>query len=74
MHREHSSAGNKAVFKWLMIGLLVAAGGLFLADHWVHVPQFLPYALLALCPLMHLFGHGGHGAHKHDKADTNPGR
>jgi fatty acid desaturase len=65
-HEEHTQAergGRSPAFKWIAIGLLVAAAALFIADHWVHVPQFLPYLLIALCPLMHLFGHGKHGHH-----------
>ena len=35
-------------------------------EHRAHVIAFLPWALLALCPLMHLFMHGGHdhGGHR----------
>jgi hypothetical protein len=38
--------------------------------HRAHVIQFLPWMLLALCPLMHLFMHGGHdrGGHRSDRA------
>jgi len=33
-----------------------------LREHWGHALGLLPYALLLLCPLMHLFhGHGRHG-------------
>jgi hypothetical protein len=35
------------------------------AEHEVHILGALPYLLLLLCPLMHLFMHGGHGGHKH---------
>lgn len=38
-------------------------------EHEVHILNALPYLLLLLCPLMHLFmhggGHGGHGGHEH---------
>ncbi|HKO88781.1 MAG TPA: DUF2933 domain-containing protein [Burkholderiales bacterium] len=66
MAHEHAHGDTpprrSATFKWLAIGLLVVAAILFIAQHWVHVPRFLPYLLIALCPLMHLFhGHGGHG-------------
>lgn len=77
MHPHHVPApGRKPVFKWIMIGLLALAASLFIADHWVHVPQFLPYLLIALCPLMHIFGHGRHGhhgAHQSDKTDGEQG-
>lgn len=31
------------------------------AEHRAHLVRYLPWALLALCPLMHLFMHRGHG-------------
>jgi hypothetical protein len=34
------------------------------------VVQFLPFALLLACPLLHMFhGHGGHGGHKDKKGN-----
>ncbi len=39
-------------------------GALFLATaHPEHAWGYLPYALLLLCPILHLFGHRGHGGH-----------
>ena len=38
--------------------------GYFLWVHQAHVLQYLPFALLLLCPLMHLFGGHRHG-HNH---------
>lgn len=72
--RDGPPAPTRQPYKWLIIGTLLIAAGLFVADHWVHIPRFLPYLLIALCPLMHLFGHGGHrhGAHGHNPArDTS---
>jgi hypothetical protein len=67
---EGPAAKKSPVLKWAAVGLLVAAAALFVAQHWVHVPQFLPYLLLALCPLMHLFhGHGGHGGGRNKDHD-----
>ena len=41
-----------------------------LGEHKVHILGALPYLLLLLCPLMHLFMHGGgHGHHDHDKKE-----
>jgi hypothetical protein len=45
------------------VGIAVAA--LLLVQHWVHIPQLLPYLVLLACPLMHLFMHKGHGGHAH---------
>lgn len=48
---------------------LVLAGGYFLwTEHQAHLLAALPYLVLLLCPLMHLFMHGGHGGH--GKGDT----
>ena len=33
------------------------------AEHRAHLLGVLPYALLLLCPLVHILGHGRHGAH-----------
>lgn len=51
-------------------GLIAAAAYFVLTEHRAHFIEALPYLILLLCPLMHLFmhhGHGGHGAHSsHD--------
>jgi len=31
-------------------------------EHKAHILGILPYGLLLLCPLLHLFMHGGHGS------------
>ena len=50
----------------LMLGLL-AIGGIFLiVEHLPHVVSGLPYVLLLLCPLIHLFMHRGHGVGHRD--------
>jgi len=60
----------------LMLGLL-AIGGIFLiVEHLPHVAYGLPYVLLLLCPLIHLFMHRGHGVghrddHLHSGEDKN---
>ncbi|UTO04649.1 DUF2933 domain-containing protein [Moraxella sp. FZLJ2107] len=42
--------------------LLVLAAAAFAVIAFAK-PALLPFALLMLCPLMHLFMHGGHGTH-----------
>ena len=32
-------------------------------EHKAHILGALPFMLLLLCPLLHLFMHGGHGGH-----------
>jgi len=36
---------------------------LLFTEHRAHVLGFLPFGLLLLCPLLHLFHHGGHESH-----------
>ncbi|QBY55799.1 DUF2933 domain-containing protein [Cupriavidus oxalaticus] len=59
--------------KLVTIGFLLVIGYFLWTEHRAHVIQFLPFLLLAACPLMHLFmhhGHGhGHGGHE-DSSDT----
>lgn len=40
-----------------------------LTEHRAHVLGVLPFVLVLLCPLMHLF-HGGHGAHRQQHGDA----
>ena len=47
----------------VLLGFFVAAGYFLWTEHRAHVIAFLPWAILALCPLMHLFMHRGHGSH-----------
>ncbi|MCQ3972071.1 MAG: hypothetical protein DPW09_01350 [Anaerolineae bacterium] len=44
-----------------VVAFLAIAAFYLVMEHTAHVFSFLPYALLLLCPLMHLFMHGGHG-------------
>jgi hypothetical protein len=47
----------------------IAAGGYFLwTEHQAHLLGALPYLILLLCPLMHIFMHRGHGGHGGDNS------
>ena len=50
------------------IGFLLIIAFFLITEHTAHVFGVLPYLLLLLCPLLHLFMHGGHGDHA-DHAD-----
>lgn len=50
------------------LGLIGAASYFLLIEHRQHLTQWLPFLILALCPLMHIFMHGGHGGHEHEDA------
>lgn len=53
--------------------LIGAASYFLLIEHRQHLYEWLPFLIIALCPLMHIFmhrGHGGHGGHDdHGKSD-----
>jgi hypothetical protein len=57
-----------------LLGFLAIAGFFLFTEHQAHVPGALPFVLLALCPLLHLFGHGhgGHGKHGHSGRVDKP--
>ena len=50
--------------KLVLIGFGVVGGVLLLAEHRMHVLPFLPWLILAACPLMHVFMHRGRGGHE----------
>ena len=61
--------GRGVAGRWVFWGFAAVAAFLLITEHRAHVFEFLPFVLLAACPLMHLLhGHGGHGAH--DDADA----
>jgi hypothetical protein len=49
-----------------LIVFLGIAAFFLITEHGAHLFGVLPFALLLLCPLMHLFMHGGHGGHGGD--------
>lgn len=57
-----------------LAGFAVVAAYFLWTEHRAHVIQLLPWAFLALCPLMHLFMHGGHGGHDADPPRDGAGR
>lgn len=46
---------------FVIFGVVAAIYLLF--EHTAHVIQYLPFGIVLLCPLMHMFMHGGHGRH-----------
>ena len=56
------------------IALIGAVLYFLLAEHRAHFVYALPYLILLLCPLMHVFMHGGHGGHGgHGHGGSNEG-
>ena len=55
-----------------MIAFLAIAAFFLITEHTAHLFGFLPYTLLLLCPVLHLFMHGGHGDHGADDHANHP--
>ena len=47
----------------VLVAFLAIAAFFLLIEHTAHVFGVLPYALLLLCPLLHVFMHHGHDGH-----------
>jgi hypothetical protein len=68
-HAAHPGHGGAQGRFWrsragiVFIVFAVVAAAYLLLEHRAHVIPWLPFGLLLLCPLMHLFMHGGHGGH-----------
>jgi len=65
MNHDHQKNGKwNPISKYVFVGFALIAGYFLITEHRAHVVPYLPFLLLAACPLMHLFhGHGGHGGH-----------
>ena len=60
---------------WLGLCLFLAIAAFFLwEEHRAHLLGALPYVLLLLCPVIHLFMHRGHGGHAGHAAHSGPDR
>jgi hypothetical protein len=76
------SAWRKPQVKWMLIGLLAVVAFMLWTEYRAYALGALPYLLLLLCPLMHLFhrGHGHHGqghhgpGHRKDSGGRDTGR
>jgi len=51
-------------YTWIaLLGFIVGAALFLWNEHQAHILGVLPWALLLLCPALHLFMHRGHGRH-----------
>jgi hypothetical protein len=85
-HSGHTGNNNTNgnIGNWLFsrtgVATIVAVsvlGFLIYQGHGAHLLGYLPFALILLCPLMHIFmhgGHGGHGGHQHGGEEDNAPR
>lgn len=60
-HRHSPPMAGRAKITW---GIFAVIAFFYLwTEHQAHLLGVMPYLLLLLCPLMHLFMHHGHGTH-----------
>ena len=69
---------NFSVSQWLrsrtgliFLAFLGIAAFFLITEHTAHFFGILPFALLLLCPLLHLFMHGGHSEHDAHSGHTD---
>lgn len=60
----------KNISRYVFFGFAAIAAYFLITEHRAHIVPFLPFLLLAACPLMHIFHHRGHD-HGSDK-DSDP--
>lgn len=77
-HEHHASnaTGQGGHWKLVLVVFLAIAAFFLYTEHSAHLYGYLPYLLLAACPLMHLFHrHGSHGRHaRPGPAELDPPR
>lgn len=78
MRHQHAQTSSVQPYFWrsrygvAFLVMAVVAAYFLLKEHTAHVVGYLPFLLLAACPLMHLFMHRGHGHGGHDHAVSLP--
>ena len=78
MQHDHSRSDNadryRRLSRWVFFGFVLIAGYFLITEHRAHLVgfvPFLPFLLLAACPLLHFFHHRGHG-HGHGDDHSPP--
>ncbi|WP_431484416.1 DUF2933 domain-containing protein [Pseudomonas solani] len=71
-HTHHSTEAESPFWKrkiGIALIMLAVIGVFYVArEHSGHLSQALPYLILLLCPLMHLFGHNHGGQSRSSSA------
>jgi len=69
-HQHENHEGEDKVLqksKYVKIGFILIISYFLWMEHRAHIIEFLPFILLAACPLMHIFMHKGHGSSHENK-------
>lgn len=65
MDARHDPPWWRQRFWLVLMGVMAVGGLLLLTEHRAHVLGVLPFVLLLICPMMHLFMRHGHGHQEH---------
>jgi Protein of unknown function (DUF2933) len=60
-HRSMASSWFRSRTGLVLLAFLAIAAFFLITEHRAHVLGVLPFLLVLLCPLLHLFLHGRHG-------------
>lgn len=67
-HRASEGNGRyKTVSRIVFFGFVAIAAYFLITEHRAHIVPYLPFVLVALCPLLHMF----HGGHRHGGGDES---
>jgi hypothetical protein len=72
-HHPRASGWFRSRTGPVLLVFLAITAFFLVTEHRAHALSALPYLLLLLCPLLHLFLHGRHGG-SHTGQGSNPGQ
>lgn len=68
---RHGASTRRSI--WVFGGFVAIVLLMLAVEHRVHLVAWLPWIVLAACPLMHLFMHGGDGGQGGHGDGAKPG-
>jgi hypothetical protein len=67
---DNSKPRTDRLARWALWALGAGALVYLIAEHRPHLLGWIPYLIIAACPLMHLFMHRGHRHRHHNDRDA----
>jgi len=73
-HHSQPSSWFRSRTGLVLLTFLAIAAFFLITEHTAHVLGILPFLLVLLCPLLHLFLHRRHGGGHASHRESRPGR